>query len=140
MLCNTRPFRSQVAEMLQAHGCTKYFTKGVKPPKMHQFNRRGQPERDMDKMAGVGIALERSEANGAVHVKRIAAEGSAAADGRLRIADAILAVDGIPTTGIGQELTNLIIGPEGTYDASPMSLPAWAIRTPACVRLQAMCC
>ena len=79
------------------------------------FNRRGQPERDLDKRAGIGIALERHEASGAVSVKRIAADGGAAADGRLRVADVILAVDGIPAVGVGQELTNLIIGPEGTY-------------------------
>jgi hypothetical protein len=109
----------QVAEMLRAHGGNKYFSRGAEPPKMHKFDRRGLPERDMDKRAGIGIALERHGTTGAVSVKRIASDGGAAADGRLRVADIILAVDGIPTAGVGQELTNLIIGPEGTYVHAP---------------------
>jgi C-terminal processing protease CtpA/Prc len=52
--------------------------------------------------AGIGIALERSELSGVVSVKRISAEGSAAADGRLRPGDVILSVDGVQIAGIGQ--------------------------------------
>jgi hypothetical protein len=104
----------QVAEILQASGNRKYFSEGVTEPKMHQVTLQGRRERDMTDKAGIGIALERSEATGLVTVKRLAMDGSAAADGRLRQGDLILAVDGFHTSVIGSELTNLIIGPEGT--------------------------
>lgn len=104
----------QVAEILQTSGNRKYFSEGVKEPKMHQVTLQGQRERDMTDKAGIGIALERSEATGLVTVKRLAMDGSAAADGRLRQGDLILAVDGFQTSVIGSELTSLIIGPEGT--------------------------
>jgi len=112
-LCNVLLPCCQVAEMLQASGNNKYFSEGVTEPKMHQLVRGGL-ERDMTDKAGIGIALERSETSGLVSVKRIAVDGSAAADGRLRPGDLILGVDGLQTSVIGSELTNLIIGPEGT--------------------------
>lgn len=102
--------------MLRAQGNNKYFSQGVSEPKMHTYNLTiGKPERDTSDKAGIGIALERSDATGMICVKRIAADGSAAADGRLRVGDVILSVDGVITHGIGKELTNLIIGPEGTF-------------------------
>jgi len=107
-------FCEEVAEMLQAHGNSKYFSQGVGEPTMHQINRGGLRERDMAK-AGVGIALQRDDHSGIINVKRIALDGSAAADGRLCVMDIILAVDGIATASIGQEVTSLIIGPEGTF-------------------------
>mmetsp|Transcript_64679 Transcript_64679/g.104653 ORF Transcript_64679/g.104653 Transcript_64679/m.104653 type:complete len:510 (-) Transcript_64679:252-1781(-) len=108
-------FCEEVAEMLQATGNGNYFSLGVGEPKMHPMNRGGLRERDMANKAGIGIALQRDDYSGIIHVKRIAPEGSAAADGRLRVSDVILAVDGISTASIGQELTSLIIGPEGTF-------------------------
>lgn len=108
-------FCEEVAEMLQATGSGNYFSQGVGEPKMHPMNRGGLRERDMANKAGIGIALQRDDYSGIIHVKRIAPGGSAAVDGRLRVSDVILAVDGISTASIGQELTSLIIGPEGTF-------------------------
>jgi len=100
--------------MLQAHANNKYFSQGVTEPKMHPNMRGVHREPEMSEKAGVGIALERDDLTGIVSVKRIAADGSAALDGRLRIGDIIVAVDGLQTAVVGHELTNVIIGPEGT--------------------------
>ena len=109
-------FCEEVAEMMRNAG-GQYFSAGVSEPKMKLPTQTNTPSigRSETGVAGIGVALERNDVTGIVKVRRITPDGSAAADGRIRVDDTILAVDGINTAVLGNELTNLIIGPVGTF-------------------------
>mmetsp|Transcript_26167 Transcript_26167/g.62437 ORF Transcript_26167/g.62437 Transcript_26167/m.62437 type:complete len:365 (-) Transcript_26167:318-1412(-) len=124
--CN---FCAQVQEALEEQGKEhpgKYFSRGVTAPRFNryhdEFNANGtlmtgpSPPMSSDARAGIGIVLERSE-DGVVYIKRIAADGPAAREGTLQVGDVLLQVDGVPARGMGQELTNLIVGPPATVVA-----------------------
>ena len=121
---STLNFSDHVANML-GHYCSQtrnYFSRGTTQPRRHDLAAPlGNP-------VGIGVVLERDD-SGAHRVKSVAPHKPAQLAG-LQPGDLVLQVDGMAVRGLGQELTDLIMGPPNTV-VQPRPVPSAAAGPPA---------